>query len=132
MRKIILLFLGLSNAPSYALAANPSAINHSELMRVIFGLLIVLIIILLLAWILKRLNASNFSTTKGFKSLAVMTLGTKEKIMLVQAGERYLLIGITSGSINLLHDFGEQLPSGFDGEGKPSFAALLKSVSGKP
>lgn len=131
VRVISYTFLGLNSQLTYALSTNPSAISHSELMRVIFGLLVVLAIILLLSWILKKLNATNLATAKGFKSLAVMSLGSKEKIMLLQVSERFLLVGVTSGSINLLHDFGEQLPNGFDSEGKSSFAALLKSVSGK-
>lgn len=131
MRKIIALFFGLNSSLSFALTADNHALGHGELLRVIIGLLVVLMIILLLSWILKRLNNTNLTNSQGFKSLAAMTFGSKEKVMLIQVGERYLLIGITAGSINLLCDFGEQLPQGFDGEPRSTFAALLKSASGK-
>lgn len=131
MRKTLALLLGFNSHFSYALTANNNALGHAEFLRVVLGLCLVLVLIFVLSWILKRLNATNLTTAKGLKALAVMALGAKEKMILVQVGERYLLIGITTGNVNLLCDFGEQLPAGFEGETKTSFAALLKSVSGK-
>lgn len=110
---------------------NPNIISHSELMRVITGLLLVLLIIILLSWIVKRLQGTNLSSSTGFQSIASMTLGPKEKVILLKVGERHLLMGVGGGSISLLYDFGEHMPKGFDLENKKSFADLLKSSLGK-
>lgn len=131
LRKIIFLFAGFNTSFCYALPADNNALGQGELLRVILGLGLVLILILGLSRVLKRLNATHLATGKGFKSIGTMVLGPKEKMLLIQVGERFLLIGATAGSINLLCDFGEKLPEGFDGETKPSFSALLKSASGK-
>lgn len=106
----------------------PSGIHHAELSRLLLGLGFVVLIIILLSWIIKRLNVVNFSSSKGFESVASMTLGPKERMMLIKIGKKYLLIGIGASAINTLYDFGEELPDGFDTELKPSFAALLKTA----
>lgn len=106
----------------------PAVLTHSELSRVFFGLLFILLLIFLLSWVVKRLNVLHVSSSKGFEALANMSLGPKEKIILLKVGTRYLLIGVGASSINTLYDFGEQLPEGFEIDNKSSFAALLKSA----
>jgi flagellar protein FliO/FliZ len=105
-----------------------SVLSQGELMRIVMGLLLVLLIIIALSWIVKRLNGVHLGSAKGFQSIATMILGPKEKITLLKVGERYLLLGSGSGHITLLHDFGEQLPVGFEVTNKLSFAELLQSV----
>ncbi|WP_454783281.1 flagellar biosynthetic protein FliO [Legionella sp. WA2022007384] len=105
-----------------------TALNQGELLRVFMGLLLVLLIILVLSWVMKRLHSMQMGSTKGFQSVASMILGPKEKITLLKVGARYLLVGSGSGHVTLLYDFGEQLPTGFDSINKTSFADLLKSV----
>lgn len=104
------------------------AITQGELMRVVMGLLSVVLLIIILSWVVKRLQGAHLGSSKGFQSIASMILGPKEKIMLVKVGSRYFLLGSGSGQVTLLHDFGEELPSGFDAANKSSFAELLKSA----
>jgi flagellar protein FliO/FliZ len=106
----------------------PKVLDNSELIKILTGLLLVLFIIIVLSWVVKRFNVIQLSSSKGFEAIANMTLGPKEKITLLKVGNRYLLVGIGSASINTLYDFGEQLPDGFGLENKTSFADLLKSV----
>lgn len=106
----------------------PSVINHSELVKIFTGLLLVLFVIFLLSWLIKRFNVVQLSSSKGFNVIASMTLGPKERMLLLKVGTRYLLIGIGTSTVSTLCDFGEQMPSGFDVENKSSFADLLKST----
>jgi len=103
-------------------------ITQSDLMRIVVGLLFVLLLIIVLSWLVKRLHGVHLGSAKGFQAIASMILGPKEKITLLKVGERYLLLGSGTGHITLLHDFGEQLPSGFDATNKRSFAELLQSA----
>ncbi|OCH98661.1 flagellar biosynthetic protein FliO [Legionella jamestowniensis] len=95
------------------------------------GLLLVVGVIVLLSWLLRRLNNAGLGNSNGFKVIASMSLGTREKIMLINTGNRFLLLGVTSGSINTLHDFGEELPVGFLSDTKTSFSEFLKTALGK-
>ncbi|MCL9684389.1 flagellar biosynthetic protein FliO [Legionella maioricensis] len=132
MRYLISLFFLLISTGAAALPAESSnLISHNELMRVIMGLLSVLLIIIFLSWIVKRLNLVKLSSSKGFQSIASMTLGPKEKMMLLKVGDRFLLMGVGASTVSLLYDFGEQLPPGFDSENKPAFAEFLKSAVGR-
>lgn len=104
------------------------AITQGEIFRLIVGLLFVLLFILLLSWLVKKLNKMHLGMSTGFQPISSMVLGPKERITLLKVGTRYLLLGFGSGNVTLLCDFGEQLPSGFVSMNKPSFAELLKSV----
>ncbi|KTD32394.1 flagellar protein fliO [Legionella moravica] len=129
---LIVLILCLSGQVAYAVPTETSnMITQSELTRVISGLLLVVLVILLLSWIVRRLQGAHFSSSKGFQTLASLTLGPKERVLLLKVGVRYLLMGVGSSSVTLLYDFGEQLPSGFDPDNKSTFADLLKSAVGK-
>jgi flagellar protein FliO/FliZ len=130
---LLMMVFSLIAGAACALPAESSTntISHSELMRVISGLLLVLLIIIVLSWLVKRMQGANLSSSKGFQSIASITLGPKERVMLLKVGERYLLMGVGAGSITLLYDFGEQLPLGFDLANKSTFAELLKSAVGK-
>lgn len=129
MPYLIILVLSLITTVTFADSqTTPAVLNHSELVKILTGLLLVLFIIFLLSWLIKRFNVVQLSSAKGFHSIASMTLGPKERMLLLKVGTRYLLIGIGASTVNTLYDFGEQLPEGFDVENKSSFAELLKSA----
>lgn len=132
MPYLIVLGLYLVSTAAFANSqAAPAVLNHSELVKIFTGLLLVLLVIFLLSWLIKRFNVVQLSSSKGFNAIASMTLGPKERMLLVQVGTRYLLIGIGTSSVSTLYDFGENMPKGFDVENKSSFADLLKSTLGK-
>ena len=115
----------------FASSAPSGAISQSDLLRVVTGLFLVILIIVLLSWLVKKVQAVNVGSTKGVQTLATMPLGPKEKVILIRVAGRNLLLGVGSSSVNLLYDFGDQLPVEFDSVNKPSFAELLKSAIGK-
>ncbi|MFC3907987.1 flagellar biosynthetic protein FliO [Legionella dresdenensis] len=104
-------------------------ISGTELIRVTTGLLFVLAVIVFLSWLLKKLNKAGIGVSKGFTVVACLSLGTREKVMLVKAGPRYLLLGVASGNIATLHDFGDVLPEGFaDSQNNAGFADFFKAA----
>lgn len=135
MKKIhlagIALLFPLQTLAQSELAKGSSTLGGHEMLRLASGLLLVVLLIIVLAWIVRRLNQAGIGVSGAFRIMACSSLGPREKIMLVKAGERYLLLGVTSGSINTLHDFGEALPPGFQTETHNAFADLLKQVMRK-
>ena len=129
MRYLYFILLGLGSSSVYAQAMDNNAITRSEFLKVTGALFMVLLFILVLSWLLRRLKGGAFAaSSQGFKAMASMNLGAKEKVMLMKAGDRYLLLGITAGSITTLADFGEQLPQGFDTDPKPPFSDIIQSI----
>lgn len=132
MRYVYFLIFMFCHQTVYAQALEPKSITQGEMTRVIVGLVLVLVFIVLLSWFLKRFNGFGLALdSKGFKAIGGMSLTPKERVVLIQAGERYLLLGVASGSITTLADFGEKLPAGFNGQNKQTFSDVLKSALGK-
>ncbi|QSA19347.1 flagellar biosynthetic protein FliO [Vibrio furnissii] len=95
MKKFI--SLGLFSAP--ALAAENSQLD----LATTFGsLLFVIALILFMAWLLKRMRVPAFGQQKGLSVVRQLPVGTKERVMIVQAGDAQFLIGVTSQSIQLI------------------------------
>lgn len=74
----------------------------------IMSLLMVLALIIICAFVLKRFNL----TQQGVSQLRVVTslsLGAKERVMVVQMGEQQLLLGVTAQQITLLEKLSEPI-----------------------
>lgn len=99
--------------------------------RVMIFLLLILALILLLAWLVHktRVLGGLQGMSGGPASLqivATLSLGMKEKIAVVQAGDKQLVVGITAQQITLLKELDEPLPVS---QTEPvSFADLLKKA----
>ena len=75
-----------------------------HLLQTTLGLLFVVGLLLALVWLLKRMGIGNQQRRGGFyKVLATSALGPREKIVLVEIGDTWLVLGMTSNSINTLH-----------------------------
>lgn len=76
------------------------------------ALLLVLVLIVGLAWVLKRLPGSAFRQADGLRVVATIPLGSRERAAVVQVGGEQLLVGIGAGGIRTLHLLPEPLPTG--------------------
>jgi flagellar protein FliO/FliZ len=118
--------------PAATSAADNPMTGH--LLQTTLGLLFVVALLLALVWLLKRMGIGNQQRRGGFyKVLASSALGPREKIVLVEIGDTWLVLGMTSSSINTLHS----MPAGsieLDEIQNPAvnFAKMLERVkSGK-
>ncbi|WP_244325749.1 flagellar biosynthetic protein FliO [Shewanella aestuarii] len=78
----------------------------STLANMIGGLIVVIALIFVLAYIVKRLNLVP-SQHGQIKTIAVSAVGQKEKLLIVEINQQQYLLGVTSQQINLidkLHD----------------------------
>lgn len=79
----------------------------SALAQTFLWLMVVVGLILLLAWLAKRLGGVHLQNAAGMKMLSILPVGNKEKVALIQVGEQQLLIGIAPGRVTTLHVFDE-------------------------
>ncbi|MBA5763717.1 flagellar biosynthetic protein FliO [Vibrio sp. 404] len=83
--------------------AAPSAPSSQFDWATTFGsLLFVIALILLMAWLLKRMRVPTMANQKGLSVVRQIAVGTRERIVIVQAGEEQFLVGITPQSIQLI------------------------------
>ncbi|EWC42074.1 flagellar biosynthetic protein FliO [Pseudomonas stutzeri] len=119
-----------------ALAAQPatsmsSADMGAQLSKLMLGLLLVIGLIFLLAWVLRRVQQMNPRGTQLIRIVSSQALGPRERLVLVQVGSEQILIGLSGGRITPLHVMQEpvHLP---DGEpANPEFAQRLMELLGK-
>lgn len=132
MRIISGLLIGCAAVSGYGKSAdmNPAP-DGGEWLRMSGGLLIVLLIIAVLVWILRRMQAGGFSLSRGIRCMGGMNLGARERLVLIEIGGRFLLLGVTSTQVNLIYDFGETAPEGFDTVNKSTFSAFLQTAMGR-
>lgn len=113
--------LWLLSFPLYAAEQQEGARSLSEsplsainLLQTIMGLILVLGCVVLLAWLLRRTGRFHTAANGKMKVIAGLALGTRERIVLIQAGEEQLLLGVTPQQINLLHKLETSLPADKD------------------
>jgi flagellar protein FliO/FliZ len=114
LQKLRLLFLSaafLACGTSFAQEGTPavstppvSSTMTGTTLQATLILLFVLAIMLGLLWFLKRMGVGTGQRRGGFyKVLATSALGPREKIVLIEVGDTWLVLGMTSSSINTLH-----------------------------
>ena len=105
-----------------------SLFTGAYLLQVAGSLLLVFGCIFGLIFLLKKLNALPLASGSPIRVLASARLGSREKIVLVEAGEQQLLIGVAAGSIRTLHVLEQPIiESNAPGKKTADFASLLRS-----
>ena len=79
------------------------SMSGAYLTQFVMGLLIVLLCIVVLAWLAKRFNHMQSSLDGSLKIIGGLSLGARERIVLVQVGDEQLLLGVAPGRVNKIH-----------------------------
>lgn len=119
----------LASGPALAQPAlTPGA---ESLGGLLLRLLLVLGLIVGLAWLARQLAGRRRFGGQGLVIEGGLALGTRERLVVVQAGEARLLLGVTPGGISLLHRFepGEG-PALTEPAPAPAFAERLRALIG--
>jgi len=118
-----------------ATAAAPVASGGvaGQLTQLVFGLLLVVGLIFLLAWLLRRVQQAG-PAGKGqvIELIGSRALGPRDRLMLVQVGNEQILLGLSPGTITALHVLKEpvQVPTATP-TATPEFAQRLMELLGK-
>ncbi len=92
----------------------------------------------LVLWLLKRTPLGGAGSGSGLKTVAVLPLSTSQRIVTIEVGQgdgrRWLVLGVTPGSIQTLHSMApEEAPPGAGPANAPkvAFAELLGRLKPK-
>lgn len=116
---------------SYASAADtpPDSGTAGSLVQAVLGLGIVLALIWGAAWLLRRLQPTIARQQGALKVVGSQSVGQRERIVVIEIAEQWLVVGVAPGSVNAL----TTLPKGTLPEpAAPSatFATLLARARG--
>jgi flagellar protein FliO/FliZ len=88
-----------------------SSVSAGSLLQVILSLLLVLAAIVLVAWVLKRINLPQNSASGALKVVSGVAVGQRERIVLVEINDTWLVVGVAPGQVTALHTMPKnQLP----------------------
>lgn len=89
------------SAPAYK---SPDPFSFESILQLLLGLGLVLGTILLMAYLLRKVSVLPGQHRK-LKVVAALSLGQKERAVLVQIGEEQILLGVSQGQVTLLKSF---------------------------
>ena len=104
-------------APSYS-------DTGSSLASMVGSLVVVLALIFAFAWLMRRVQGLRPAGAGTLKIEGGLQLGAKERVVIVQAGDARLLLGVTAGGITLLQrmdDAQMETVQNTEAAGNPSF-----------
>lgn len=120
---------GMTAASEEATTRAASSLEPSQYLgQIAMSLIFILLIIFAAAWLLKRFGKINGIAGGQMKVLGVMSLGQREKVVLMSVGEKQLLIGSTASRISLLYELEEPIVVESEKPVSGAFAARLQEA----
>ncbi len=84
----------------------------TNLWQLTLGMIAVLGLIVGIAWLLKRSGRFQMAAGGGLRVLGGLSMGTRERVVLLQVGETQLLLGVAPGRVQTLHVLEQPLDTG--------------------
>ena len=105
-----------------------SPVTTGALLETLLGLLLVLSCIAFLAWLLRRTGRFNATANGQMKIVAGLSLGPRERAILLQVGEKQILVGVTAQQIQTLHVLDKNIDTNNTDTNSSSFSEKLQQV----
>jgi len=106
--------------------------DTGQTLQLIGSLFLVLATIVLVAWLLRRVNGIPRPSGQMIKLLGGLSLGARERLMLVEVGGKHILLAATPGRISRIHVFEQalDLEDMASKQGFPGFSQALQAARG--
>lgn len=129
-----LILISTASGPAFAVVAEreaPEIFDTAYLFQVFGSLVLVFGCMFGLAFLMRKFNGMPMNDRKVIQIIGSAKVGTREKIVLLKAGELELLVGVAAGSVRTLHVFDGSEKSDLGANALPGddFASMLQSSS---
>lgn len=105
-------------------------ISTSGVLQMTLGLVVVVFMIFLVSWLVKRVSGFSVYSNPHLKVISGLHVGQKEKLLLVQVSDKQIVVGVTPYSISKLHELETNIisddPAG--GENIPFAERLMQAL----
>ncbi len=104
--------------------------------KLALALIIVLAVFWIFARVMRQVQNIQGDMHQALRIVGALSVGQRERVVVVQVGEEQLVLGVTSAQINTLHVLQEPLSSGSNQNQSSDFraklsAALKRQVAGE-
>lgn len=107
----------------------PPGMSTGSYLQAALALALIIGLLVGFAWFARKVSGGKGFGQGGMKVIGGVALGPRERIVLVEVGESWLVIGIVPGQIRTLHSMPRGSLPDVDGTPDIPFAQWLKSVS---
>ena len=125
--KVQTLLLSLFALPAFA---ETTPLSEMSVLQMIAPLFLVIILIFLLAWLVKKINPGQATLGKDITILSSTPVSGQARLCLVRVGSKDILVGVTNQQITHIETFNEpvieQLSESGTNELSKQFSRLLK------
>lgn len=119
---------GIAADSSEAKMLTTSPVNTGAMLETLLGLVLVLACIAFLAWLLRRTGRFNSAASGEMKIIAGLSLGPRERAILLQVGEKQILVGVTAQQVQTLHVLEQPINTSKEQSETTSFADRLQQI----
>ncbi len=99
----------LATLGSSAFAAETAPVSPSGgFLQIATALLLVLGLVVMAAWLMRRLGPMNAGNKIPVKIIGGISVGNRERVMVVEVGDQWLILGVTASNINNLGSMPKQ------------------------
>lgn len=100
----------------------------AAILPIIANTALIVAVVLGLGWVVKRAGLPSGGRRGGIEILASQSIGAKEKILVIQVGEKQLVVGSTPGNIRTLYTADEPLIQAGSPTIASPFSARLSAI----
>ncbi len=116
-------------SPASLAAEQPATDLGTSLLQVGLGLTLVLALIFGALFVLKRITAARGPSANHLRVVGATALGARERIVLVEIGETWLVVGVAPGHISALHNLPRLATAAPDPGQAKDFGAWLARIT---
>ncbi len=80
-----------------------ATMNSGSVLQVALSLLLVLVAVFVVGWVLKRINLPQQGAGNAVKVISGAAVGQRERVVLVEVNDTWLVVGVAPGQVNALH-----------------------------
>jgi len=84
-------------------------IGVASYIQMFLGLFVIVVLIVGMAWLMRRMSNVSGLNAGSLKVLAGVSVGQRERVVLIQAGDTQLLVGVAPGSVRAIHVMDEPI-----------------------
>lgn len=105
-----------------------SPLGGAEILNVGVSTLFVVVAILGVGWLYSRMKNVGSAANNMINVVSSRPLGAKERLLLIEVGDKQMLIGMTSAQVQTLHVFDQPIPVNEAAAGSNGFAERLRAA----
>jgi flagellar protein FliO/FliZ len=99
----------------------------ATVLQVLAALVVTLALVFACAWVVRRFGTVGMRGGQIIKVLSAASLGSRERVLLLEVHGRQLLVGVTSNAVTPLHVFDAGTPA--VPEAVADFRSILKGLT---